>query len=417
MLVKKPWERRLKDLSHILDSCSATYFEPERFRINLNNFLQTSRTVTFIIQKNKGTIPDFDSWYQNNVLTTWSDDEVMTWAKNSRNVIEKEGDLEMLSTLNALLIFSYLSEEDIEMDCSQNGLLYFGVKKLIRFAQKTLPSSVSDAAVIKIERKWVANSLPAWELLHAISYIYSRMYECCQLLGAHLDSPIDNKIIQANAVDTLRENSRKVEYVKIRGMGSHHTHIESINYDKGFEPPIEIKKQITDSVKNFERPHNLQQAVKQFSDTAKITFNHYGNHEQMLFMLDKEWAVVSMITTALEDQAEKFIFWRSIGERVSTLNVNSLIWISESWIRDMNKNKHLAVRNMPIVGEKLQVFGINKENHRERITWDIQRSELTQVPTLIESRDKDFDYSVPYFFVPALRSMGLCDKDILSSEI
>jgi len=40
----KAWERRLKDLSHILVNCEKTYFEPELFRMNLNQFLQTART-------------------------------------------------------------------------------------------------------------------------------------------------------------------------------------------------------------------------------------------------------------------------------------------------------------------------------------------------------------------------------------
>lgn len=59
----KPWEKRLSDLSHILQSCAHTYFEPDLFRRNTNQFLQTARTVTFIIQKNKATIRDFDRWY------------------------------------------------------------------------------------------------------------------------------------------------------------------------------------------------------------------------------------------------------------------------------------------------------------------------------------------------------------------
>lgn len=412
MTIKKPWERRLKDLSQILDNCSATYFEPNRFRMNLNAFLQTSRTVTFIIQKNKHSIPDFDTWYKTNVLQKWSNDDVMTWAKDSRNVIEKEGDLEMLSTISTLLIFSYLSEKDIELDCNQNELLFYGIKKLSRFAQKHLPTSVSDAAVIKIQRKWVANSLPSWELLHALGYIYTRLYECCVLLGEYVGSPINSKIRTDN-IDSSRETSRKIEYVKIRGMGTHHLYTETINFNQNSELPEVVKKQIVGSLERSQKPHNLLEAVEQFSETANITFNYYGNHVPMLFMLTKDWKVVNMITTEFEDQADKFIFWRSIGDSVKTLNVETLIWISESWIRSMKKNKNLPVRNMPIIGEKLQVFGINKDNERERVTWDILRSESTQKPTLVKSIKDKFEDAVPYFFVPALRNMGLSDKDIL----
>jgi len=101
-----PLERRLKDLAHTLRNCEETYFEPEVFRMNTNHFLQTSRTVTFIIQKNKESIPLFDNWYGLHVLNAWASDKVMTWAKDSRNKIEKEGDLDLHSELSATLIFS-----------------------------------------------------------------------------------------------------------------------------------------------------------------------------------------------------------------------------------------------------------------------------------------------------------------------
>ena len=95
--IMKPWERRLKDLSQLLRNCETTYFEPDLFRMNANQFLQTSRTVTFLIQKNKDSIIDFNSWYQAEVITPWKDDTVMTWAKDSRNKIEKQGDIAYLS--------------------------------------------------------------------------------------------------------------------------------------------------------------------------------------------------------------------------------------------------------------------------------------------------------------------------------
>jgi hypothetical protein len=94
-----PWERRLKDLAQVLVQCASTYFDPELFRMNTNHFLQTARTITFIIQKNKSIIPDYDTWYPRNVITAWAGDEVMGWAKDSRNTIEKEGDLDLHSKL------------------------------------------------------------------------------------------------------------------------------------------------------------------------------------------------------------------------------------------------------------------------------------------------------------------------------
>ena len=88
-LLMRPWERRLRDLAQLLRNCGETYFSPDLFRQNTNQFLQTSRTVTFIIQKNKADTPGFEAWYKTNVLQPWSNDPVMSWAKDARNVIEK----------------------------------------------------------------------------------------------------------------------------------------------------------------------------------------------------------------------------------------------------------------------------------------------------------------------------------------
>src|SRR5258706_14701498 len=117
------WERRLKDLAQLLTNCGSTYFDPELFRQNTNQFLQTARTVTFIIQKNKNSIPTFDDWYKNAVLTPWSSDAVMIWAKDSRNVIEKEGDLEMHSTLRLTLLSSYRESLDVVIPNSKAEIL------------------------------------------------------------------------------------------------------------------------------------------------------------------------------------------------------------------------------------------------------------------------------------------------------
>ncbi len=156
----RPWERRLKDLAQLLKNCETTYFDPELFRMNTNQFLQTARTVTFIIQKNKNIIPNYDNWYTKNVIKPWATDQLMTWAKNSRNLIEKEGDLELYSSLDVALIYSYDCNQDISLPCGHEELVNGNIQKLLRFARRELPQGIYDSAVVKIERRWVANSLP-----------------------------------------------------------------------------------------------------------------------------------------------------------------------------------------------------------------------------------------------------------------
>ena len=80
-------------------------------------------------------------------------------------MIEKEGDLEMQSKLRASVLFSYLSAEDMVVETTRKELLKADIDKLLRFAKSKLPPAIADAAILKIERRWIANSLPNTELV------------------------------------------------------------------------------------------------------------------------------------------------------------------------------------------------------------------------------------------------------------
>ena len=246
----RPWERRLKDLSFVLANCARTYFDPELFRMHTNHFLQTARTVTFIIQKNKGGIPEFEAWYSSEVQDNWRMDEVMLWARDARNKIEKVGDLELYSSLQATLMFSYLEEEDLTLECGRHELLRVGVKRLVRFARRQLPTGVSDTAAVRIERRWVATSLPNWELLHALTYVYSRLYACCNKLAVQLGGKIASDIPSDTAALHLTGEARHVTYVKLRGMKGFQSRTDRVGFDSGYEPRRRFVRQLRSTLKS-----------------------------------------------------------------------------------------------------------------------------------------------------------------------
>ena len=82
----------MEDAHRLWHHALESYFDPEAFRVALQNCIQTLRTVTWLLQNNKRHIPNFDAWY-----SAWQDkmraDNVMRWLVNSRNKIEKQGDL------------------------------------------------------------------------------------------------------------------------------------------------------------------------------------------------------------------------------------------------------------------------------------------------------------------------------------
>ncbi len=415
----KPWERRLRDLSQLLTNCHSTYFDPDLFRMNTNQFLQTARTVTFIIQKNKVEIPNYQSWYAMAVVTPWGNDEVMTWAKDARNIIEKEGDLELNSLLKATLLFSYLEEQDLSIDCGRAELLTAGIKKLIRIAQKKLPSGVSDAAAVQFERRWVTASLPTWELLHALSYAYARIFDCCKSLAQQFGETLDSSIPHPDSFDTLRMEIRQVRYIKLNGLHVYSVASKSTTVDRSFEPPEWIRSTLS-TIKARQSPaSSLAESLDFYTEMANLTFEHFGNHVPMLFILNDRWEPIDILSTQFADQTDKFIFWRNVADRILSLKASGLVWISEAWLRSTERNSTAAIRNIPIVGERLHVLAMDRSGERKRVSWEILRASDSAKPTLrlIPDDGEMQKEEMPFFLVPAMRAMGIPDPAFITASI
>jgi hypothetical protein len=407
IISRKPWERRLEDLAHLLHGCSKNYFDPDLFRRNTNQFLQTARTVTFIIQKNKADIPGFDDWYRKIVLDGWAQDRVMTWARDARNIIEKEGDLEINSTLNVSLIYSYLEEEDITVPCDRGELLGAGIKQLIQFAQKRLPTGIADAAGIRIERSWITAELASFELLNTLVYVYSRLYDCCKSLAFQLGRSLPNSIPDPSELAVLGNLAMHVQLVKLRDLKSYHLNAGRIYAPKDGKLTDEFKDRVKGLKELLEKPHDFQSAVQFYRGMAQATFLQWQNHINTLFLLNEDWSVQSMVTPILVDQTDKYFFWRMIGEWVRIQRPHCLVYSAEAWVRNLTKGlPGLAVSEFPIMGECLQTCLVDRNGNRSVTAWDICRQEDGQ-PTLGTPRES-YDSDKRFFFlVPSIRSMGI----------
>jgi hypothetical protein len=411
------WERRLKDLAHLLGTCAETYFEPDLFRMNINQFLQTSRTVTFIIQKHKSEIRDFDNWYSTNIEGPWRADRLMSWAKDSRNKIEKQGDLDLHSSLRTTLFFSYLQEQDITIECGREELVNANVKRLIRLAQRKLPTGVADAAAVKIERRWVATSLPDTELLRALSYVYEQAHKSCVLLAVHVGGLIDSSIPSPKRFAQIREEARRVRYVKLRGLATMSIETEKTKMTEDFVPPQNFMSIILDAKDREELPNSLSEAVQHYGKLAKVSFEHYATHVPIAFVFDSNWRLIDMLSTSFSDTTDKYIFWRTVADRIDAKEAYAIVWIAESWLRNASGGESTAIRNLPIIGERLHVVGFDKTGAIDQVAWTITRPYEDGPPTLVENPEEDsYDMaSMPFFFVPAMRALGVPHRPFTKS--
>ncbi|NYF22310.1 hypothetical protein HDC36_003786 [Xanthomonas sp. JAI131] len=403
----RPWERRLRDLAQLLSNCGETYFSPERFRQTINQFLQTSRTVTFIIQKNKATIPEFESWYKTNVLQPWATDPIMSWAKDARNVIEKEGDLDMQSTLQATLLYSYSSDEDMVLEVTREELLKATTDRLLQIAGRQLPPGIADSAVLKIQRRWVANTLPDRELIFALTYVYAQLYRACSTLAAHLESALDPSVLHPTTIDPSSNDVAKVRFIKFGKSGvGRHANIR-IAVDTSFRPPpalLRLKEELT----SMPRPTSLIEIVAMHAKMAWTNFELHGNHVPMLALYDKEWNQIDFMSTAFADQAEKYLFWRNVADRAFYLKAFALVWISEAWVRDLKEHQNRPVRDLPIIGEQLHVVGADASDLREVVAWNITRPIGANLPVLSRLEPGDALQPGKIFFIkPVVEAMKM----------
>jgi hypothetical protein len=379
----QPWERRLRDLAQLLSNCGETYFSPDRFRQNINQFLQTSRTVTFIIQKHKGSIPEFDSWYMGAVLQPWKTDPVMSWAKDARNVVEKEGDLEMYSTLQVAVLYSYESDEDMVIEVTRKELLQASIEQLIKIARDKLPPGILASAVLKTQRKWVANTLPDRELIQALTYVYSQLYEVCSGLAAHIESELDSSVPHPTNYDPCSNDIARVRFMKLSQPGVGQNKSVRFKADPNFKPTPALQK-LKNDFDAMPKPSSLADLAFRHSKMAQATFEQHANHVPMLALYDKNWRQIDFMSTAFSDQSEKYLFWRNAADRAFYLKAYAMVWTSESWIRDLKDSNNRPISELPIVGEQLHVVAADASGATEVVTWVITRTAENEKPSLIQ---------------------------------
>ena len=265
------WERWLRDLAQLLKNCGGTYFSPDRFRQNTNQFLQTSRTVTFIIQKHKASNPGFEAWYQGAVVGPWKDDKVMSWAKDARNVVEKEGDLEMHSSLQLEVLYSYLSDHGMKLDVTRKELLGAGVDTLLKRALEKLPPGIAASAALKIQRNWLTNSLPDRELIYALTYAYAQQHRACSSLARHMYAELDRSVPHSTAIDPASNDIAKVRVMKLAkpALGRHVSRM--IKRSSAYQAPaalLALKAELDAQPK----PSSLKEVVAQHARIAQVMF-------------------------------------------------------------------------------------------------------------------------------------------------
>jgi hypothetical protein len=365
-------DRRLRDAFQLWRKMERAYFEPDEFRVNLNSFIQEARNVTFILQKNKDNVPEFDAFY-----SPWQarlrDDPIMRWVVESRNRITKEGDLETESQNVVTFTADWTNERTRRFEASPA----LPSTILINAVLKKIPRElITEESLLCVERRWVDAALPGTELLNASSHVLIVLSTLLEAAHAHIhrvcshcscdvieslsemrkDYPVElARAEESRKVWVKAENQKRIRY-SIQSKGVRREDAEQ------FEAAIRARYGPAPTLPADTDTKTLEGAVLFFTERAKGILSSDGHLSPFIFALNSDGELLSL-GLSHEDRAQKHIVIRQAASFLAGMDVEWAILVGEAWwvpIAEVGGKIRHAV-DAPNRQEAIAVTGVTKE--------------------------------------------------------
>jgi hypothetical protein len=377
--------RRLKQVNVHWHEALSIYFEPDRFRIAIQNCITTARSVTFILQNHKSVIPDFDEWYAP-WQSRFAGDPIMRWAVQARNKIEKQGDLETLSQMRAELIAAYAGNP--VTDWTTIGLNWSTEQIRRSIPADLLDQHVIDNGVLSVERRWVDSELPDNEVLDALAHVYGQLALLVVSLHNHFGVliPEQHPDLGEHLLRNLREDGRlpsmerpleeRAIYIAVKD-GS----ILGYRREFGSAEPAALKKVQRryghfKPAKRLTESSTLREVAKVYFDMARTVMARDSYHLNMFIPL-RGALQIGLVVAPTENRADKYMLMRDIARYVRRIRADGILHIGESWIAqfddiplggypDQAPNRREAL-TMTAANATGQILSFSAEIHRKLI--------------------------------------------------
>jgi len=332
-------EGRLREAYQHWHSTAKSYDDPEQFRIYLNSCIQALRNVTFVLQKQKREIPHFRTWY-----SEWQDflkkDPIMSWCVSARNQIVKQGDLETHSIARASYLANYLVQPEKDFTADPFSLTEDIAKKIAGL----LPEKWRESGYLKVERRWVADSLPAYELLEALAYVFSVLAKLVfdariqdgpplNLTGTNKKNDIDIGVFPACMSSFsqyrtvwLRLPDLGIEYYSIRNVP-----LENISKErlvKRYGEAVVPQADNTDKSAFFK-------LATQFKEQAKAMLLVDGHLVTVAILLGED-KISHIMPLHFEDNDQKYAIMELVAREVERRRATGIILIGETWVAPLD---------------------------------------------------------------------------------
>lgn len=414
-------DQRLADAHHLWHQAQEAYFDPDGFRLAVQNAIQALRTVTFLLQKRKAIIPDFDNWYgtrdqPGGWQKRFGANALMRWMVDARNRIEKQGDLESYSMIRAEIVASYLDEGPrIEVPAH----LADTVKILLRnIPDGAVGEHVRRHGVLRIQRRWVENTLPDHELLDAVAVAYGRIAELVH--DAHrqigLDPPYAIQDDAGRSYDLPAMGWRlpcmighelpRTLLISLADGSRIGLEEKQVPVPSDAAAVAAILKRYGSAPLEAMRPGYKTDAelAAGYFGLARRVFVRDGYHVTMLFLFRERKPIGEPIHVVFENVQTKYLIMRQLAHRVTRSGADAVMLVGEAWTASAAELKpYERPADSPARKEVLTLHMATKSGASFDCAAEIVRN--GKEPSLGETRVAEG--SAAFEFAPFFQAWGL----------
>jgi len=374
---------RMEDVHSLWHSALNSYFDPAGFRAPLQSCITMLRSSTFILQNQKHSIPDFNGWYE-----PWrarmKNNPLMRWAVDARNKIEKQGDLETYSRVIARIIASY-EEEIPEIDITEG--LFEPIEALLNRIDKcTLEKQVLEHGLLKIERRWVANTLPDFEILDALAEVYGELSLLLDDAHRQVGLPVPCLVHPEEEGQTpvagggpsggrlpcmIGHDEKRAVIYSIKTGERIVFETEELDSGELIRAAAERYGTTLPSIKT--QNDSLIALAESYFAHARAMFLHDGYHISMAFLY-KGTELVGQHLFQPEERKDKYLLLRQLATEVDRQNADRVMLIGESWFTTKPLGDFVYPSEVAERREKLHLYASSAQNENVILTAIIVRN-------------------------------------------
>jgi hypothetical protein len=210
-------------------------------------------------------------------------------------------------------------------------------------SEEDIPADVRRQGVLTVERRWVANDLPEWEILDALAHAHGLLTLIVQ--SAHrkagravMDTP-QSSIHLPNVIPPQSKLDRLPCMVAPESLRSVRVHLgENKIVQVGFNPvePQSLKEELVERYGPFSLPPppgsiDPFEWAPTYMEHAKRVLSIDKYHSQMAFLFGPDGRFASF-TSMPEDQQDKYLFLNELATAVKRTGATGIVFIADTWI-------------------------------------------------------------------------------------